>query len=733
MPSFRIRPLLITLHRWIGLILAPVFLVVILSGAVLSFRPILAEDPSAPVAARVDGAALAALVGKLEAGGRVNAVAVADGGRALDVTSQSPDLAGRWDIASGARTAAPSGGPDVFRTAEQLHKSLLLGLNIVVEVATFAMLGIMIAGPFLVWLRFRNTLIGWHTAVGWCLLPLTLLSPLTGVLMTLGIDTGSRPALRQAERPVSLSQALAIAGRDTDTSGLVSARRFRGGTVLLQVAGEGGGRFVVTEKGTTALTGGPGLMKQIHEGTWGGAWSGSLNFVVSLALLGLTVTGFVSWYGRWRRNRAAPLGAGADILVAHASQTGTAARLAAATRDALVAGGETAALAPLGAVAAKDLARFRTLLLIASTTGDGDVPDGARSVAKGLPHGALDGVRFAVLGLGDSSYARFCRGAETLREALLAAGGTEAVAFARADRDPAEAWRGWLRNVLAQMGLKGAAPALAPLGEPVELTLAERHRMDDPAEGETQETWCVTFASDRDLAFRPGDLVRLSPPDGGPERAYSIGSSSRVDPRRIALTVRLHRWQDEAGQEGFGRMSGRLVREAPVGSRLAARIDPHPGFNPPADPQWPIVMIGAGSGIAPYPGFVAERQASGKAGPAWLIFGNRHRKGDFLWQGPFEAAMADGALTRLDTAFSRDADDGSRVQDRLRQASDEVRRWILDRKAVIYVCGRREMVQGVKDALAGILAAGGSFTAAAAAAEIDRWLGEGRLRVDAFD
>lgn len=739
----RVRPTLIALHRWIGLVLTPIFLVIILSGAVLSVRPMLGSaQPRAGAGASVDASALAALVDRLEAGGQVSAVSVADGGRAVSVTSSAPEIAGTWDLATRAHTPAPAGGIDVFRTAENLHKSLLLGLGIVVEAASFLMLAIMVAGPFLAWLRFRNSLIGWHMAVGWCLLPVTLVAPVTAAMLILGIGTGPRPQLPRVKQPVAIGAAIATAARELDTSRLVMARRFRGGTVMIRVAGPGGGNFVVTDTGVTPLVGGPGLVKQIHEGTWAGAWSGSLNLAISIALAGLTVTGFVSWFRRWRRDRAAPLATGAEILVAHASQTGTAARLAAATCEGLVRAGEKATIAPLGAVRAQDLARFRLVLLVAATTGEGEVPAGARHVAGGLKPGALDGVKLAVLGLGDRTYTNFCGGARALRAALLAAGAVEAMEMREADGEPSAAWVGWMDALRAELGVKCDVPSLPPVSPPVTLTLAARERLDvpPPAGAEsatprdaTQETWRIVLESARDLDFRPGDLVRLSPGGGERERSYSVGSSSRVDPRRIELTVRLHAWTGEDGAPHYGRVSGFLLREAAPGGQIEARLDPHPGFNPPADPQWPVVMIGAGSGIAPFPGFITERRASGRAGPAWLLFGNRHRAGDFLWRDLLEDALRDGTLTRLDTAFSRDPDDGAHVQQRLKENAGEVYAWLMERKAVVYVCGRRAMARGVEEALAGILASEGGLGAAEARAEIGRWLAEGRIRVDTFD
>jgi sulfite reductase (NADPH) flavoprotein alpha-component len=323
-----VRRFLISAHRWIALVLAPVFIVIILSGAVLSFRPIMSDlAVRAAQSGTVDAQALATLIGKLEAIGPVQMVRLADGGRMAEVASSAADVAGRWDLAAGTRMASPSGGIDLFETAERLHKSLLLGLGLLVDAATWAMVAIMAIGPVLGWLRFRHTLMGWHKAVGWCLLPVTLLSPLTAALMTIGVGE-SRAPLPRAARPVGMAQALAVAAPDVDLSHLVMARRFRGGTVLMQAAGERGGVFAVTDKEATALTGGPGLVKQIHEGTWAGAWSGALNVIVSAALLGLTVTGCWSWLRRYQRRRGGRSGTGADVLVTSAGRSITAARQA---------------------------------------------------------------------------------------------------------------------------------------------------------------------------------------------------------------------------------------------------------------------------------------------------------------------------------------------------------------------------------------------------------------------
>lgn len=729
MPRFAIKPFLHKAHRWIGVTLTPVFLLIILSGAVLALKPVVEDLSPAPAVQTIDAKALSGLAASLESRGKVSSLVIADDGHSADVRGDAT-VTGRWDIATGQQVPAAQKGIDVFAIALQVHKSLFVGLGAVVEIASWLMLAMMLAAPFMVWLRFRNSLMGWHLALGWCLLPVSIIPPLTAVMMTLGIGMSGTP-LPQSAHPVVVSEALSRAAATADLGRLEMVRSFRGGTVLMVTAD---GALAVSDTQVVPLGPSTNIVKAIHEGTWAGAWSGMLNFVGAMVLFVLTVSGFWSWLRRWRRERRKATATGnATVLVTYASQTGTAARLATATVKALEALGERCALAPLGTLAPAEFGRYGTVLLAAATTGNGDVPDGARRFLDALKPGALSGSRFALLGLGDSRYRKFCGGAETLRQAMLDAGAVEAVPFAKADREPNGAWSAWLTQVSAKLGLKGTVPT-APLTEDtVTLTLAERTRLDDPSKGETQETWSVVLESETPQDFRPGDLLRVRPASGERERSYSIGSSSRVDPRRIELTVRRHAWTDETGNRGFGRMSDTLTNALPLGSQLTARIDAHAGFNPPSDPGWPVILIGAGTGVAPYPGFLTERFASGHPGPAWLLFGNRHLEGDFLWWKRFEAALDNGSLTRLETAFSRDPEDGSYVQDRLLAEQDDLARWLIDDGAIVYICGRRQMTRDVLAALAATLIGRDGFTAATAAGEIDRWIAEGRIRIDAFD
>jgi sulfite reductase (NADPH) flavoprotein alpha-component len=167
-------------------------------------------------------------------------------------------------------------------------------------------------------------------------------------------------------------------------------------------------------------------------------------------------------------------------------------------------------------------------------------------------------------------------------------------------------------------------------------------------------------------------------------RLYSIASSMRATPREVHLTIApvvytLH------GEQRRGVATGQLCERTPVGARLQIYVQPNAHFRLPA-PEVPIIMIGAGTGVAPYRAFLQERAKQMARGPAWLFFGERNRACDFLYEAELEGFRRSGVLTRLDTAFSRDGPEKVYVQHRLIDRAHELTRWI-DEGAHVYVCG----------------------------------------------
>jgi sulfite reductase (NADPH) flavoprotein alpha-component len=166
-------------------------------------------------------------------------------------------------------------------------------------------------------------------------------------------------------------------------------------------------------------------------------------------------------------------------------------------------------------------------------------------------------------------------------------------------------------------------------------------------------------------------------------RLYSIASSPRATPGEVHLCVAIVR-DKRRGRLRHGVASGYLADRAMTEGLQAYIQTSH--FRLPDDPATPVIMIGPGTGIAPFRAFLAERAARGIRGRTWLLFGERNRATDFLFETELQAWLQDGTLARLDTAFSRDQESKLYVQDRMREAAPDVWRW-LQNGGHIYVCG----------------------------------------------
>jgi sulfite reductase (NADPH) flavoprotein alpha-component len=181
----------------------------------------------------------------------------------------------------------------------------------------------------------------------------------------------------------------------------------------------------------------------------------------------------------------------------------------------------------------------------------------------------------------------------------------------------------------------------------------------------------------------PADLVamlpRLTP------RLYSISSSPVAHAGEIHATVAVVRYTSHNRERG-GVCSTLFADRTSVSDSLPIYIQPNKKFRLPADPDTPMIMIGPGTGIAPFRGFLHERRALGHNGRNWLFFGERSAASDFLYRDEFEAMLADGHLAKLDTAFSRDQESKVYVQDRMIQNSHVLWDWLQD-GASVYVCG----------------------------------------------
>jgi sulfite reductase (NADPH) flavoprotein alpha-component len=220
-------------------------------------------------------------------------------------------------------------------------------------------------------------------------------------------------------------------------------------------------------------------------------------------------------------------------------------------------------------------------------------------------------------------------------------------------------------------------------------------------------------------------LQRLVP------RLYSIASSQRLHPGRAETTVRVVRYE-AYGRERQGVASGELGERAPVGQTLPVFLHDNQNFRLPEDSAAPMIMVGPGTGIAPFRAFLEERQALGASGDNWLFFGDQHRAADFLYEAQLTAMLADGTLTRLDTAFSRDQAEKIYVQDRMAEHCAELYAW-LERGAYFYVCGdATRMAKSVETALLDAIATGSNGTLEQAAEYLAAMKKQGRYQRDVY-
>ncbi|MEU6553865.1 bifunctional nitrate reductase/sulfite reductase flavoprotein subunit alpha [Streptomyces sp. NPDC046915] len=220
-------------------------------------------------------------------------------------------------------------------------------------------------------------------------------------------------------------------------------------------------------------------------------------------------------------------------------------------------------------------------------------------------------------------------------------------------------------------------------------------------------------------------LGRLQP------RLYSICSSPLTDPHLVSLTVSVVRYENLRGRARQGVCSPFLADAVP-GTPVPVHVQRSPHFRPPADPATPMVMVGPGTGVAPFLGFLQERRARGHQAPNWLFFGEQHRATDFYYEEELTALLAEGTLTRLDTAFSRDQRAKVYVQDRMRAHGPLLWSWLQD-GAHFYVCGdASRMAKDVDRALKDIAVVHGGLTEDDAAAYVKQLTADKRYARDVY-
>ncbi|MFC9490281.1 sulfite reductase flavoprotein subunit alpha, partial [Streptomyces hydrogenans] len=220
-------------------------------------------------------------------------------------------------------------------------------------------------------------------------------------------------------------------------------------------------------------------------------------------------------------------------------------------------------------------------------------------------------------------------------------------------------------------------------------------------------------------------LKRLQP------RLYSISSSPLAHPSEVRLTVSVVRYSNDRGRDRTGVCSAYLADHADDGP-VQVFVQRSPHFRPPADPAAPLVMVGPGTGVAPFAGFLEDRRARGHTGRNWLFFGEQRAATDFYYRDELEAHLASGHLDRLDTAFSRDQRAKVYVQDRMREHGAALWSWLQD-GAHLAVCGdAARMAKDVDRTLRELVARHGRMSEEEAAAYVKQLAAEKRYVRDVY-
>ncbi|MGG1400730.1 sulfite reductase subunit alpha [Bacillus salipaludis] len=221
-------------------------------------------------------------------------------------------------------------------------------------------------------------------------------------------------------------------------------------------------------------------------------------------------------------------------------------------------------------------------------------------------------------------------------------------------------------------------------------------------------------------------LLRKMPP-----RLYSIASSIAAHPDEVHLTIGAVRYTSN-GRDRKGVCSIQCAERVQEGDTLPVFVQPNKHFHLPESGESDIIMVGPGTGIAPFRSFIEERAVKKASGKTWLFFGDQHAASDFLYQDELEKYQQDGVLTKLDAAFSRDTAQKVYVQHKMLEHGKELFSW-LEKGATFYVCGDKEhMAKDVHEALITVIEKEGEMARDAAEAYLKEMQSNGRYQRDVY-
>lgn len=544
-----------------------------------------------------------------------------------------------------------------------------------------------------------------------------------------------------------------------------------------------------------------------------------------------------------------------EATILFGSQTGNSQRLAGKLAAQLKEQGFEVTLSAMNAFKTNALKKAPYLFIVASTHGEGDPPDNALTFHEFL-HGKrapkLDGIKFSVLALGDTSYEFFCKTGQDFDQRLAELGAERIAPRVDCDVDfdgPATQWLASVVGAVTAAPVAAVAGAAAAAAVSVSAGSGESdYSRSNPFKGEVLTTINLNGrGSDREtrhleislegsgLTYEPGDCVGIYPendpalvdaiiaemkwngsenvisgkdgeegqlrgallrqfeitvltrplvekaaafsengklaelvqPDNReafkayangrdlldllqdfgpwkltpadlvsilrklPPRLYSIASSNKANPDEVHVTIRKVEYEAHGRNRG-GVCSVQVSERLEAGDTLPIFIQNNPNFKLPANPQTPVIMIGPGTGVAPFRAFLEEREELGSEGKTWLFYGDRHFVTDFLYQTDWQRMLKDGVLTKLDVAFSRDSEEKVYVQHRMLEQGSEFYAW-LQEGGHVYVCGdEKHMAHDVHAALLSIVEKHGGLSSEAAAAYVADLQASGRYQRDVY-
>lgn len=710
------------IHRWLGLTLGTLAVVLGVTGAILAVDPVQQawQAPAAPgdlpVATLVERVMRtvpgAEEIRRLPSGAIVVFSFDGDQPQASYVDPANGQVLGAWQA-----SALP-------RWVKNLHRSLLLGDAGRWGAAGIALtMGVLCVSALVLFLRRMG---GWrrlgarvrgslaqriHVVAGRVVLAILCLTSLTALTMsasTLGLvalDTRAEPEVtsvvtgKPALPGAQIAPLQGLSMQELRKLNFPSATDPEDTWKVATAQGQGwidrySGQMLAWQDASFAQRV-YDLAVVLHTGEAAWPWAVVLGLVGASVLL-FWLSGVVIW---WQARRLAPHITGntpltqADVLIFVASEGGSTWGFAQTLQDALSQGGHS--------VHTSALENFRTtpatrqVFALAATYGEGQAPAHASHALERIAKLKASDVPITVLGFGDRQFPAFCAFAEALDQTLRTQGWPTLLPLECIHQQSGQQFARWgiaLAQALNEPLVLEHVPRVPPTAV---LTLTERQDY----RGDTgQATAILRFAwpaqglgarlrGDGLAQFAAGDLVGIVPPGSAVPRYYSLASG----------------WEDGFLEICVRQMPGGLCSTHLLGlqkgGRITAFIRPNPGFALPRT-RHPALLIGAGTGVAPLAGFIRRND---RCNPMHLYFGGRDPAQDFYFGPEIQRWLIEGRLTTLQTTFSRIPDGGGYVQDALRRDAERVRA-LLFQGAIVRVCGSRAMAQGVAETLDEVLA-----------------------------